>query len=262
MHMSHAMELELVRRVQEHTQPRSVPELPGYLVYAKTIPATWGNGDFFDIIGVRPREKHRGYRVDRGKTVEHMVLTIGDATGHGMGAALMATSVTAMLRVSIRLGVYHRDLVESLNAQLREDLPDGHFVTLLLGRLDRARHMFRWVSFGQGPLWLYRAGSKDIESLEPHHPPLGVLSSMLEYQPTETLMQPGDTILAISDGFPETSNPNEELIGEKLLMDAFLSVAEAAPEQVFQTLWDKIQHHANGLPQGDDRTFLLIRRLR
>ena len=238
--MSHAMELELARRVQEHTQPRSVPDLPGYLVYAKTIPATWGNGDFFDIIGVRPREKHRGYRVDRGKTVDHMVLTIGDATGHGMGAALMATSVTAMLR---------------------EDLPDGHFVTLLLGRLDRARHMFRWVSFGQGPLWLYRAGSKDIESLEPHHPPLGVLPSMLEYQPTETLLDPGDTLLAISDGFPETSNPEEELIGEKLLKDAFLSVAKSKPEQVFQTLWDKIQHHAKGLPQGDDRTFLLIRRL-
>lgn len=86
-------------------------------------------------------------------------------------------------------------------------------------------------------------------------------SPVIEYQPTETLLDPGDTLLAISDGFPETSNPKEELIGEKLLMDAFLGVAESAPEQVFQTLWDKIQHHANGLAQGDDRTFLLIRRL-
>lgn len=261
MHMSHAMELELARRVQEHTQPRSVPDLPGYLVFAKTIPATWGNGDFFDIIGVRPREKHPGYRVDQSEAVDHMVLTIGDATGHGMGAALMATSVTAMLRVSLRLGVYHRDLLEALNAQLREDLPDGHFVTLLLARLDRARHMLRWVSFGQGPLWIYRAASCDIESLEPHHPPLGVLSSVQNYQPTETLLEPGDTLLAISDGFPETINPKEELIGEALLRDPFLAVAESAPEHIFQTLWNNLQNHANDLEQGDDRTFLLVRRL-
>ncbi|MEI8310527.1 MAG: PP2C family protein-serine/threonine phosphatase [Verrucomicrobiota bacterium] len=261
MGLTRDKELELARRIQEHTQPRHVSEVPGYLVFAKTIPATWGNGDFFDIIGVRPRDDRRGYVMDRSPHVDHLVLSLGDATGHGMGAALMATSLTAMLRTSIRLGVYHRDLISALNTQLFEDFPDDHFITFLLGRLDRARNMFRWVSFGQGPLWLYRAGEDNVESLEPHHPPLGVLPEVLEYRPTETLLEPGDTLLAISDGFPETSNPQEELLGEQALMEEFHRVARNAPERIFQTLWDRIQSHAGGLPQGDDRTFLLIRRL-
>ena len=231
------------------------------MIFARTIPATWGNGDFYDMIGVRPRESDRGYVLDLSPTVEHLVVSMGDATGHGMGSALMATAFTAMLRVSIRLGVYHRDLVSALNAQLREDLPEGHFITLLLGRLDRTLHMFRWISFGQGPLWLYRNGTRKVEGLEPHHPPLGVLRSMLGYKPTETFLEPGDTILAISDGFHETMSPDEQLIGEQNLREAFGEIAESDPELIFKTLWGLLQTHSNGLPQNDDRTFLLIRRL-
>jgi len=261
MGISNEKELELAQQVQDHTRPRNVPELPGYIIFARTIPATWGNGDFYDMIGVRPRESDRGYVLDLNPTVDHLVVSMGDATGHGMGSALMATAFTAMLRVSIRLGVYHRDLVDALNAQLREDLPEGHFITLLLGRLDCTRHMFRWVSFGQGPLWLYQKKTRKIEPLEPHHPPLGVLRSMLGYKPTETFLEPGDTIIAISDGFHETMSRGEELIGEQKLMETFRSVAGKEPEHIFQTLWDRLSNHAEGLPQGDDRTFLLIRRL-
>lgn len=261
MELTRDRELELAQRIQEHTQPRHLSRVPGYLVFAKTIPATWGNGDFFDIIGVRAREEQRGYVMDNRAEVDHLVLSLGDATGHGMGAALMATSLTAMLRISIRLGVYHRDLISALNTQLYEDFPDDHFITFLLGRLDRARNLFRWVSFGQGPLWLYHAGDDQIESLEPHHPPLGVLPKVLGYQPTETLLEPGDTLLAISDGFPETSNPQQELLGERALMEEFHRVARETPEKIFQSLWERIQSHSDGVAQGDDRTFLLIRRL-
>jgi len=295
------LELELARRVQERTHPKIFPNLPGYEIFAKTIPATWGNGDFFDVIGVKPREGQPGFVTDRSGQVDHLVVSLGgaspfgavkgpwascphvpyagecppkvisapigdapslgDATGHGMGAALMATAFTAMLRVSIRLGVHHRDLVSALNAQMLEDLSEGHFITLLLGRLDRTRNMFRWVSFGQGPIWLYRAASRSIEALEPHHPPLGVIPEMLDYQPTETFLEPGDTLLAISDGFPETSNDREELLGEQALMDVFQNVAESDPDVVFQAIWQRIQSHSGGGTPSDDRTFLLLRRL-
>jgi sigma-B regulation protein RsbU (phosphoserine phosphatase) len=253
-------ELELACRLQQHTQPHSLPEVSGYLVYAKTVPATWGNGDFYDIIGVRPREEAQGYLIHRSAQVDHLVMTLGDATGHGLGAALMATSFTAMLRVSIRLGVYYRDLVEALNTQLCEDFPDDHFITLLMGRLDRAKNMFRWVSFGQAPIWLYRKQTNVIENLETHHPPLGILPEMLPYAPTETFLEVGDTFLAISDGFPETMNGADQLLGEELLRSAFLENASRPPETIFQILWNVLETHAGGLPQGDDRTFLLIRR--
>lgn len=256
--LTNQTELELLRRIQEHTQPRSVPGIPGYSVFAKTVPATWGNGDFFDIIGVKPREDRPGYVMDESPEVGHLVLSLGDATGHGLAAALMATAFTSMLRVSIRLGVYHRELLAALNAQIYRDFPSDHFVTLLLGRLDHAKHMFRWVSFGQAPIWLHRAATGKVETLEPHHPPIGVLPETFRYAPTETLFEPGDTLLAISDGFPETRNNDGEIVGEAALLEEFRAVVDRPPAGVLDALWDRLQRHSE--TQGDDRTFLLIRR--
>lgn len=60
--------------------------------------------------------------MDPSGCVNHLVLVLADATGHGFAAALMATELRAMIRASIRLGVYHRDLVDCLNSQLIEGI--------------------------------------------------------------------------------------------------------------------------------------------
>ena len=253
-------ELELAQKVQQRTYPSSIPLVEGYQIFGHTVPASWGNGDFFDAVGVKPRDGRPGFIIDQNSTVEHAVLTLGDATGHGMGSALMATELRATLRASIRLGVYHRDLVDVLNAQLVEDLSVSHFITLLMGRLIKAENRFRWVSFGQGPIWLYRAKTGDIETLEPHHPPLGILDDVESYTPTETDFEPGDTLIALSDGFPETMNDADCCIGDDAVRATFQAHATEAPSRIHDALWTRVEAHANGVAQRDDRTCLLIRR--
>lgn len=253
-------ELALARRVQERTYPAHIPRVPGYQVFGKTVPAAWSNGDFYDAIGVTPRDGMHGFLLDKREQVEHLVVALGDATGHGMAAALMATELKAMLRASIRIGVYHRDLLDAVNAQLEEDLSDAHFITLFIGRLVGAQHMLRWASFGQAPLWLYRAKDGRIESLAAHHPPLGMLPEILGYRPTETFFEPGDAFLVLSDGFAETMNEAHEPVGEAAILDRFREVSAAPPERIFDALWDVVEEHADGVPQRDDRTFVMIRR--
>ena len=165
-----------------------------------------------------------------------------------------------MLRASIRLGVYHRDLCQVINAQLVEDLSSSHFITLLMGRLIAAKSQFRWVSFGQGPIWFYRARTNSIESLDSHHPPLGILPDIESYAPTETHFEPGDTLLAVSDGFPETMNAADQIIGEDVVRETFKAHGQANPQVIYEKLWQCVEAHADGVPQRDDRTFLLIRR--
>jgi sigma-B regulation protein RsbU (phosphoserine phosphatase) len=118
----------------------------------------------------------------------------------------------------------------------------------------------RWASFGQAPLLLYRARDRSIEPLETHHPPLGILPDLLGYQPTETLLEPGDTFFVLSDGFTETMNAAQDLIGEEPIMNCLRDVAREPPEQVFTALWALVEAHAGGVPQNDDRTFLMVRR--
>lgn len=253
-------ERELAKEVQERTFPRRIPQVAGFEVYGRTQPADLNDGDFFDAIGVRPREGRHGFVLDDADTVEHLVLAMGDATGHGMSAALMATELRALLRASIRLGVYHRDLTAMVNAQLSEDLADHHFITMLLGRLIRERAMYRWVSFGQGPIWFYRHADRRVTALEPHLPPLGILPELGAYAPTETRFEPGDVFLALSDGFPEAQNAAGDLLGEEALRETLLQHAAAAPAALADALWARVEHHRGSAAISDDRTLLLIRR--
>ena len=254
-------ERELARSVQERTYPSFIPTVAGFEIAAATRPADLNNGDFYDAIGVTPRSEGPGFVLDRSRQVDHLVLALGDATGHGMAAALMSTELRAMLRASIRLGVYHRDLLRAVNSQLSEDLSDSHFITLLLGRLIAEKRIFRWVSFGQGPVWHFHAADRSIETLMPHRPPLGILPDIDDYAPTETRLEPGDVLLALSDGFPESHNAAGELLGDAPLSKCLQRLAGAPLDQLLDGLWeDEARHRAGTLPR-DGRTVIAIRRL-
>lgn len=253
-------ERQLAREVQERTYPKVLPRVPGFEVLLYTEPAEFNNGDFIDAIGVTPRATEHGFVLDPNPVVEHLVLALGDATGHGMASALMATELRAMLRASIRIGVYHRDLVEALNAQLVEDLADNHFITMLMGRLIEKRAMYRWVSFGQSPLWFWRATDQSLQSLQTHGPPLGILPDISGYVPTETVFEAGDLLLALSDGFPETMDADGNLLGEEALAEVIRANAQAPLRQLHGNCVARTQQHQGALPQRDDRSFLAIRR--
>jgi serine phosphatase RsbU (regulator of sigma subunit) len=253
-------ERQLAREVQERTYPKVLPRVPGFDVHVQTQPAEFNNGDFIDAIGVAPREDQHGFVLDPNPAVEHLVLALGDATGHGMASALMATELRAMLRASIRLGVYHRDLVEAVNTQLVEDLADNHFITMLMGRLIRESAMYRWVSFGQGPLWFWRAADQTLTHLPPHGPPLGILPDVSGYAPTETVFEPGDLLVALSDGFPETMDAAGELLGDAAFAAVIRDHAATPLPDLHRACLARAQTHQGALPQRDDRTFLAIRR--
>jgi len=255
------LERELAREVQERTFPRRIPQVSGFEVFGRTVPAAINNGDFYDAIGVIPRENQRGFVLDPSDEVKDIVLLLGDATGHGMAAALMATELRALIRASIRLGVFHRDLTAMMNAQLVEDLAEHHFVTLLMGRLNTASASFRWVSFGQGPLWHYHAADGRVEDLAPHLPPLGIMPELGHYEPTETTFEPGDILLALSDGFPETMNLQQELLGEAPLKQLLGHCADQPIQVLASEFWGMADSHSGNQPLRDDRTLLIVRRM-
>ncbi len=255
------LEHQLAREVQERTSPRKIPRVSGFEVFGKTVPVAINNGDFYDAIGVMPRDNQKGFVWDSADEVKHMVLLLGDATGHGMAAALMATELRALIRASIRLGVFHRDLTRMMNAQLVEDLAESHFVTLLMGRLVAEEALFRWVSFGQGPVWFYRASSREVLNLKPHMPPLGIIPELGDYTPSETRFEPGDILLAVSDGFPETMNSRQELMGEAPLRSLLRDRADQPLADISSAFWDAAGAYQGDQPLQDDRSFLIVRRL-
>ena len=135
-------EIAVAREIQIGTLPKAPPEIPGYDLAGVFLPTDDTGGDTYDFVPT---------------TDGRLLILMGDATGHGIGPALSATQVRAMLRVAQRLGADLDDTFRHINDQLVADLPEDRFVTAFLGQLDPAAHLLRYHSGGQGPLLHFHA---------------------------------------------------------------------------------------------------------
>jgi len=175
-------ELERAAEVQRGLLPKRLLSLPGFDVAGACRPARAVGGDFFDW-----------YPVGEGA-----VFTLADVMGKGIGAAIIAATVRAVLRAGSR----HETLSESVEnaaAILDSDLDEsGAFVTVFHSRLDMDTGVVRYIDAGHGLSVVVRAdGSAD--RLATFDFPLGIDPEATWAEHSVTL-EPGDTLISVSDG--------------------------------------------------------------
>ena len=239
-------EISVARDVQMGTLPKNMPVIHGYDFGGAFAPTDQTGGDLYDFV---PLDDKR------------LFLLMGDATGHGIGPALSATQVRAMLRVAIRLDSSLDDAFVHINDQLCEDLPDERFVTGFFGLLDADTHTVRFHSGGQGPIMHYQAEMAEFE----WHPattfPLGYMPQSDLQSPVVAALEPGDVLGLISDCIYEYENEHGTQFGRQ----GVIRVLDKNPDANAQELVDKImaaaREHGGTAPQADDITIVLARRL-
>src|SRR5215211_1800730 len=111
-----AQELRVARLIQQTFLPKSLPGLPGYDVAAYYQPAREVGGDFYDFL-----------ELPHGR----LGLLVGDATGHGMPAALLMATTRGMLRAGAQTSDSPSEILERANNTLYPDIPPNMFVTCL-----------------------------------------------------------------------------------------------------------------------------------
>ena len=99
-------------------------------------------------------------------STQGLLVVLGDATGHGIAPALSVTQMQAMLRMAFRLGADLETAFVQVNNQLAETLADDRFITAFIGVLDPATHQLRFHSGGQGPILHFRAADATLRALQ------------------------------------------------------------------------------------------------
>lgn len=252
-------DLQLAREIQQRALPEELPALPGIAIAAWSEPAEETGGDCYDVIGFR---WGNGSPVLDSQGADHALLLMADATGHGVGPALSVTQVRAMLRMAARDGADLAAIARHLNEQLAQDLPAGRFVTCWLGLLDARRHELTSFSAGQAPLLLYTAAAGSTATLEADAPPLGVLEAMDVAIAPPRVLEPGDVFAALSDGVFEATDPERNEFGIERVLRILGDHASRGPDAILATLRAALDEFTRGEPAGDDRTALLIQRVR
>jgi serine phosphatase RsbU (regulator of sigma subunit) len=238
-------EMDVARDIQMRTFPREMPAPEGYELAGRSEPAEETGGDTFDVVALGDRR----------------MLLLGDATGHGVGPALSVTQVRSMLRIAMRLDADLDTTLREINDQLASDLASNRFVTAFLGLLDPRAHTVTYHAAGQGPLLHYRAATGDVEWHGSTTTPMGLMEQLAPAAPARIEMAPGDILGLMTDGLYEYENTAGAQFGEEAVARLVREHRDRPVGELLQALFDAVRAFGRGVPQADDITMLLVRRL-
>jgi phosphoserine phosphatase len=239
-------ELSLAREIQIGFLPREMPRLTGYELAGTSRPADETGGDTFDAVSIDDT---------------NAMLLLGDATGHGVGPALSATQVRAMLRIALRLGAGLDATISNINDQLEQDLADNRFVTAFLGILDAVTHRVTYHAAGQGPLMHFRAAAGTFDWHKSTTIPLGFISPLMLGGAATIDLAPGDILGLITDGVFEYENPEGEQFAEAGVETLIRRHHEEPMGRLVELLLQEVDRFGETVPQADDITIVLVKRL-
>lgn len=255
-------DLKIAAMIQSAAQTREIPSYDGYEIATSFQPADETGGDAFDILDLSNIERRASADPDAHADA---LIFLADATGHGVGPALSSVSTLAMVRLAARLGAPLEQIILAVNEQNCEDLPVGRFITAFIGELDTQRHEIRWQSAGQAPIVRVRAnGTPDesVDALNANACPMGIMPDFVPDDVEPIRLAPGDVFALLSDGYYETASPTGELFGIPRVLDLIHTNIERPAEVILGTLIDALDGFSEGAPPDDDRTGIIIRRVR
>jgi phosphoserine phosphatase len=249
-------EMDVAKGIQAGTFPGEVPAVAGWDIAGESQPAEFCGGDAFDIVPLAG-----GALAPEGVDPEEFVFAIADATGHGVASALSSVQMRGMLRLGLRLRQPIVKIVEEINAQLSEDLPDGRFVTAWIARIDCRSGAVHTVSAGQGPILVYRRAEDEFVSLGADMPPLGVVA--LPYADSDSQrfdLAPGDILVAITDGFYEAPDHQRQLFDEARVQDVVRTARDRPAREILAAVKAAVHEFSGHRPLEDDQTGIIIKR--
>ncbi len=249
-------DLAIARKIQQHTFPDRLPILPGFDIDAFSEAAEQTGGDTYDVIARSPT----GLPARDDDEVMSAVLLLADVTGHGIGPALSAVQIRAMLRMAVRIDADLTMIARHVNAQLTSDLFGGRFITAWLGELDAPKHTLTYFSAGQAPLIHYHAKEDRFEFLEADAPPFGIDEDLeiVAGQPLE--LEPGDMFAVFSDGVFESQGAEEDRFGEDRVLDIMRRHRGESCGRILLELRKALADFGAGAQAADDRTAVIVKR--
>ena len=238
-------DLDVARSIQQGLLPTTSPGLEDFEIAGWNQPADQTGGDYFDW-----------QQLPDGR----IAISLADATGHGIGPALISSSCRAYARATLLADGHGDAVLDRLNVLLAEDLPSNRFLTYALIFLEPKSSKVQVLSAGHGPILWYKRGSDEMRSLDAQGIPLGMISGIEYGNATEGVLAPGDMLALATDGFFEWENPVGEQFGIPR-MEAVLREARDAPaEEVIVRLRNAVEEFCEGTKQMDDLTAVILKR--
>ncbi len=240
-------ELVLAGEVQAGLLPGGAPVIPGWELAALLNPARETSGDFYDFI---PLPDGR------------IGILVADVVDKGVKAALFMALSWALIRTYVREYPGNPGQALSLvNGRILRDTRSNQFLSAFFAVLDPASGLLTYANAGHNPPFLLHAhGTGNVQLLARTGMILGVLEGQV-WGEMEVSMQPGDVLLAYTDGVTDAINTRGDFFGDEKLLATARSIVGQSADQMLRGVAAAIDHFSEGAAQFDDIAMVaLVRR--
>src|SRR5919106_5914976 len=231
-------ELRVARRIQQASLPMEVPTLEGWQISPYYQPAREVGGIFYDF-----------FELEDGR----VGVVVGDATGKGVSAALVAAATSSMVRAVAQAldSTSPGKVLERVNETLLARIPPNMFVTCFYAILEPESGSLTYANAGHDLPYLHRNGA--AEELRARGMPLGLMPGM-GYEEKQTILEAGEAALLYSDGLVEAHDPRREMFGFPRLQALIAEHAEEKGQLGEFLLEELYSFVGEGWEQEDDIT--------
>lgn len=223
------------------------PVFPGFDIACRSDPAEEVGGDFYDF--------H-----DHGGDV--LGLAIGDASGHGLPAALLVRDVVTGLRMGIEKELKITRVFEKLNRVIYRSRLSSRFVSVFYGELD-ANGTLVYVNAGHQPPVLIKRTQPTGELVELELSEGGTVIGPLaegRFQRGFARLDVGDVLVLFTDGILERRNGAGDYFGPEHAMAVLRAHRDASARAILDALFHAAFTFGDGRRWEDDATIVVVRR--
>ena len=233
--------------IQQSLLVEEPPEFPGYELAARSVPADEVGGDFYDF-----------YDLGEGT----LGLAIGDASGHGLPAALLVRDVVTGLRMGIEKELKAAHVFEKLNRVIHRSRLSSRFVSVFYSELERDGNLVYVNAGHQPPILFFReevAGKVSFVELTNGGTVIGPLPEA-RFQRGFARLHPGEVLLLLTDGILERRDKKSEFFGDERVRGLVRQHQSQPAAVILERLFDAALAWGDGRPWEDDATIVVVKR--
>jgi phosphoserine phosphatase RsbU/P len=242
-------DIDKARELQESILPEHEYEYKNYLLFGITQPAEIVGGDFFDYL-------------DIGEDDSRLGIAVGDAASKGVSAAAEAMYISGALRMASNFEIKIYPLMKRMNRLVNKIFADDKFASLFYGELAHDKGgLFLYSSAGHNPPIFLKQDSDTVMLLQPTGPVLGPAPNA-KYTVENINFALGDVLVIYTDGLTEAADADFNDYGEDRLIRLAQSLKHLTPKEICYTILDDIAKFSKNGQYSDDKTMVIIKRMR
>ena len=222
---------------------RAARRSPASTSAARSRPAEEVGGDFFDFAVFDE---------------DMLGLSIGDASGHGLPAALLVRDVVTGLRMGLERELKIAHVFTKLNRVIHRSTLSSRFVSVFYAELERNGNLI-YVNAGHQPPLLFDTGKDRVIELTTGGTVIGPLPEV-RFHRGMAYLRPGDLLVMCTDGILERRAPDGTFFGEERLREVVREKRTASATAILDAIFDAAEAFGTGRAWEDDATVVVVRR--